>query len=79
DRGLVAAPMFHCAELHCNFLPRVHFGATNVIIHHFEPKKVLQVIEREKISVFFAAPTMWNMILQEDYAAFDRSSLRVGL
>ncbi|MCA0989795.1 fatty acid--CoA ligase [Pseudalkalibacillus hwajinpoensis] len=79
DRGLVAAPMFHCAELHCNFLPRVHFGATNVIIHHFEPRKVLQVIEREKISVLFAAPTMWNMILQEDYAAFDRSSLRVGL
>lgn len=79
DRGLVAAPMFHCAELHCNFLPRVHFGATNIIIHHFEPKKALQVIESEKISVFFAAPTMWNMILQEDYSAFDRSSLRVGL
>ncbi|MCA0172471.1 fatty acid--CoA ligase [Bacillus sp. RAR_GA_16] len=79
DRGLVAAPMFHCAELHCNFLPRVHFGATNVIIHHFEPKKVLEVIESEKISVFFAAPTMWNMILQEDFSMFDRSSLRVGL
>ncbi|MGE6204893.1 fatty acid--CoA ligase [Guptibacillus hwajinpoensis] len=79
DRGLVAAPMFHCAELHCNFLPRVHFGAANVIVHHFEPKKVLEVIQNEKISVFFAAPTMWNMILQEDYAKYDRSSLRVGL
>ena len=79
DRGLVAAPMFHCAELHCNFLPRVHFGATNVIIHHFEPKKVLEIIQNEKISVLFAAPTMWNMILQEDLSLYDRSSLRVGL
>ncbi len=33
DRGLVAAPLNHAAELHCFFLPRVHIGATNVIIH----------------------------------------------
>lgn len=79
DRGLVVAPMFHCAELHCSFLPRVHFGATNVILHHFEPKKVLETIHNEKISLLFAAPTMWNMILQEDYSRYDRSSLRVGL
>ncbi|KMM39026.1 fatty acid--CoA ligase [Guptibacillus hwajinpoensis] len=79
DRGLVVAPMFHCAELHCSFLPRVHFGATNVILHHFDPKKVLETVENEKISLFFAAPTMWNMILQEDYSRYDRSSLRVGL
>ncbi|WP_347552755.1 fatty acid--CoA ligase [Pseudalkalibacillus hwajinpoensis] len=79
DRGLVVAPMFHCAELHCNFLPRVHFGAANIILHHFEPRKVLETIQEEKITVFFAAPTMWNMILQEDLSLYDRSSLRVGL
>ncbi|MGP4078459.1 fatty acid--CoA ligase [Pseudalkalibacillus sp. R45] len=79
DRGLVAAPMFHCAELHCCFLPRVHVGATNVIIHHFDPQQVLQVIDHEKISVFFGAPTMWNMMLQQDLSAYDISSLRLGL
>lgn len=79
DIGLVAAPMFHCAELHCNFLPRVHFGAVNVILHHFEPKKVLETIQEEKVSIFFGAPTMWNMILQEDLALYDISSLRIGL
>ena len=26
DTGLVTAPMFHCAELHCAFLPRIHVG-----------------------------------------------------
>ncbi|MBD1383368.1 fatty acid--CoA ligase [Metabacillus arenae] len=79
DRGLVAAPMFHCAELHCCFLPRVHVGANNVIIHHFEPKQVLQIIEDENITVMFGAPTMWNMILQEKLDHYNISSLRVGL
>ncbi|WP_377889852.1 fatty acid--CoA ligase [Alkalihalobacillus sp. R86527] len=79
DIGLVAAPMFHCAELHCNFLPRVHFGAVNVILHHFEPQKVLEAIQEEKVSIMFGAPTMWNMMLQEDLSSYDISSLRLGL
>jgi long-chain acyl-CoA synthetase len=79
ERGLVTAPMFHCAELHCCFLPRVHAGATNIILHHFDPKEVLEVIEQEKVTILFAAPTMWNMLLQERLEDYDLSSLRVGL
>ncbi|MBB6454113.1 acyl-CoA synthetase (AMP-forming)/AMP-acid ligase II [Salirhabdus euzebyi] len=79
DRGLASAPMFHCAELHCCFLPRVQAGATTVITHHFEPKEVLQIIQDEKISVMFGAPTMWNMMLQENLSAYNLSSLRSGL
>ncbi|WP_411334590.1 fatty acid--CoA ligase [Metabacillus indicus] len=79
DRGLVAAPMFHCAELHCCFLPRVQVGGSNVILHHFEPELVLQLMEEEKITVFFGAPTMWNMMLQEKIENYDLSSLRLGL
>ena len=79
DRGLIVAPMFHCAELHCFFLPRVHIGASNVIMHQFQPSQVLQVIEQEKITKFFAAPTMWNMLLQEDVDKYDISSLNLGL
>ena len=79
DVGLVTGPMFHCAELHCAFLPRIHMGAKNVILHSFDPKKVLQLIEEEKITKFFAAPTMWNMLLQEDLDKYDISSLKLGL
>jgi long-chain acyl-CoA synthetase len=79
DNGLVAAPMFHCAELHCCFLPRVHVGAKNVILHHFDPKKVLQVISDEKITKLFAAPTMWNMLLQEELENYNLDSLLLGL
>lgn len=79
DRGLVTAPMFHCAELHCCFLPRVHVGASNIIVHHFDPKQVLRVIQDEKITLFFGAPTMWNMLLQEELENYDISTLRLGL
>lgn len=79
DNGLVGAPMFHCAELHCNFLPRVHVGAKSTIMHQFNPKKALEIIEQEKITKFFAAPTMWNMIIQEDLEAYNLESLKIGL
>ncbi|USK53154.1 fatty acid--CoA ligase [Cytobacillus solani] len=79
DNGLVTAPMFHCAELHCAFLPRVHVGAKNTILHHFEPKQVLQLITEEKITKFFAAPTMWNMLLQENFDEYQQDSLTLGL
>ncbi len=71
--------MFHRAELHCSFLPRVHAGAKNVIIHHFETKEILLAIQEEKIITLFAAPTMWNMLLQEDLENYSLSSLRIGL
>lgn len=77
DRGLCAAPLNHSAELHCLFLPRVHIGACNVLLHHFDPQQVLSAIAQEKISVMFGAPTMLNMLLQLSYQEFDLSSLRL--
>ncbi|CAH0347641.1 fatty acid--CoA ligase [Bacillus sp. CECT 9360] len=79
DVGLITAPMFHCAELHCAFLPRVHVGAKNVILHQFNPRKVLELIEEEEITKFFAAPTMWNMLLQENLEEYNLKSLTLGL
>ncbi|MDQ0272299.1 fatty acid--CoA ligase [Cytobacillus purgationiresistens] len=79
DNGLVTAPMFHCAELHCAFLPRVHIGAKNTILHQFDAKKVLELIHHEKITKLFAAPTMWNMLLQEDLNQYNLESLDTGL
>ncbi|UOR10916.1 long-chain-fatty-acid--CoA ligase [Halobacillus amylolyticus] len=79
DRGLTVAPMFHCAELHCTFLPRVMMGASTVILHHFDAKEMIQTIREEQISTLFAAPTMWNMILQEKFSKRDFETFRQGL
>lgn len=79
ERGLSVAPMFHCAELHSAFLPRILMGGSNIIMHHFDPKELIKTIKEEKISFFFAAPTMWYMMLREDLSQADFSSLRAGL
>ncbi|SFJ86509.1 fatty acid--CoA ligase [Thermoflavimicrobium dichotomicum] len=79
DRGLSAAPLYHCAELHCMFIPRVHVGATNILLHHFDPILVLETIQDEQVTVTFGAPTMWNMMLNEDLSSYRLSSLRLGL
>ncbi|MYL29560.1 long-chain-fatty-acid--CoA ligase [Halobacillus halophilus] len=79
DRGLTAAPIFHCAELHCAFFPRVMVGASNVLVHHFDAAEVIGTVREEQITTFFAAPTMWNMMLQEDFSHEDFSTLRQGL
>lgn len=77
DVGLCAAPLNHSAEIHCFFLPRVHIGACNVISHVFNPIETMEIIQKERISVLFAAPTMWNMVLQSNYQDYDLTSLRL--
>ncbi|MFG6121368.1 fatty acid--CoA ligase [Thalassobacillus sp. B23F22_16] len=79
ERGLSVAPMFHCAELHCAFFPRVMMGGKNILMHHFDPKPLIQTVKEEAITTFFAAPTMWNMMLQEDLSDADFTSLNKGL
>ncbi len=77
--GLSALPLYHCAELHANLLPRVHVGATSVVHHEFDPVAVLRAIEEHEVTQLFAAPTAWNALAQvaPDVDA-DPSTLEIG-
>lgn len=78
DIGLSVAPLNHTAELHTSYIPRVHVGASNVILRQFDAEEVLRSIEEEKISHMFAAPTMVNMMLNvSHFDSYDLSSLRL--
>ena len=80
DSGLSAFPLYHCAELQANLFPRVHVGATSVIHHDFDPVRALQAIEAHDLTLFFAAPTGWNALLQAaEQVDADVSSMRLGL
>lgn len=80
DVGLSAFPLYHCAELQAALFPRIQLGATNVIHYDFDPVAVLEAIDKHGVTLFFAAPTGWNALLQaaEEVEA-DVSSLRLGL
>lgn len=79
DVGLVIAPMFHCAELHCCIIPRVQAGASSVIMHQFDPQAALDTVEKEKVTVMFAVPTMWSMMTDLDGADTKVKTLQRGL
>jgi len=78
DVGLSVAPLNHTAELHTSFLPRLQAGATQVLQRRFDAGEALRLVESERVTHFFAAPTMVGMMLNHpELPARDLSSLRL--
>ena len=77
DRYLVMAPMFHAAGT-VAVLGCVALGATQVTVPAFDPALVLDTIERERVTVTLAVPTMLAAMCEEQQRApRDASSLRL--
>jgi len=77
DIYLNVFPMFHTGGLFVYTLPQVIFGGTTIFVHEFNPEQVLELLEREKVSIFAAVPTMYQMLTQADnWEQVDLSSLR---
>ncbi|HPQ44309.1 MAG TPA: long-chain-fatty-acid--CoA ligase [Syntrophales bacterium] len=77
DRILHVAPLFHAAELTLYLNPGTYLGSTHVIMRDFIPDKVLEQIEKEKITQFFGAPVMYSfMMMAPDFEKYDLSSIR---
>jgi fatty-acyl-CoA synthase len=77
DIYLNVFPMFHTGGLFVYTLPQVIFGGTTILLRQFEPARVLELIEREKVTIFGGVPTMYQMMTQaENWAQADLSSLR---
>jgi len=43
DVGVSVMPLYHNAELDCELLARINVGATSVILHDFDARRVLEV------------------------------------
>jgi len=73
DRVLAALPLYHTAQLHCFLMPQLLLGAHNTLLEAPDPATVLAVIEAERITAFFAPPTVWIALLR--HPDFDRRDL----
>ncbi|MBI3164175.1 MAG: long-chain fatty acid--CoA ligase [Chloroflexi bacterium] len=62
DVYLNVFPMFHTGGLFVYTLPQVIFGGTTILIRAFNPAQVLNLLEREKVTIFAAVPTMYQML-----------------
>jgi fatty-acyl-CoA synthase len=77
DIYLCVFPLFHAGGLFAYMSSQVVFGNTSVLTRQFDPAQVLELIEREKVTVFGAVPTMYQMMTQAtNWEEADLSSLR---
>ena len=80
DVVLGALPLFHSFGQTCAMNVATAAGATLTLIPRFDPLKALQMIERDRVTVFEGVPTMYNAMLavpEEARAGLDLSSLRL--
>ncbi|MDR3539082.1 MAG: fatty acyl-CoA synthetase [Acetobacteraceae bacterium] len=76
DRALAALPLYHTAQMHAFTMPQLLVGGCTFLIEAPAPAQVLELIERERITSFFAPPTVWISLLRHpDFAARDLGSL----
>ena len=70
-------PLFHCFGLTCGLNAAVLNGACLTLVPRFDATKALEVIGRDKVTVFEGVPTMYaGMLHVEDPGSYDVSSLR---
>ncbi len=77
DIVLNVFPLFHAGGLFCYWSSQVVLGGTTVQVRQFDPVQVLDLIEREHVTVFAGVPTMYQMLPQAaNWERADLSSLR---
>jgi fatty-acyl-CoA synthase len=80
DRLCLCVPLFHCFGCVIGVLGAFTHGACLCAVEWFEPRRVLETIERERCTAVYGVPTMFLAELEEpDFERFDLSSLRTGI
>jgi acyl-CoA synthetase (AMP-forming)/AMP-acid ligase II len=80
DRLCIPVPFFHCFGCVLGVLAAVSVGATMVPVVQFDPKEVLETVEKEKCTGLHGVPTMFIAELNHpEFETFDLSSLRTGI
>jgi long-chain acyl-CoA synthetase len=71
-------PLFHVFGLTCGLNASVISGATLTLLPRFDPAAALEMIGREKVTIFEGVPTMYSALLHSPArATADVSSLRL--
>jgi fatty-acyl-CoA synthase len=76
-RALVTAGMNHIGGLSTSSMPVLADGGTLIVLDEFNPKRMLECIEKYQVNLAFSIGTMWNSVVKEDLSAYDLSSLQV--
>jgi len=71
-------PLFHAFGQTCALNAAVSAGACLTLLPRFDPGKVLEIIQRDRVTVFDGVPTMYAALLgHPDRSRYDVGSLRM--
>jgi long-chain acyl-CoA synthetase len=71
-------PLFHVFGLTCGLNTAIAAGATLTLLPRFDPTKALEILERDRVTIFEGVPTMYGALLNHPRRAeYDVAALRV--
>jgi len=77
DVTITHTPMFHTGGLLVYTIPLLTLGGSVVIMRQWHPDAMLELIERERVTMFFCVPTQYQQLLQSPrFATTDFSHVR---
>ena len=73
-----ALPLFHAFGQTCALNASVYSGSCLSLLPRFDPGQALEILHRDRVTVFVGVPTMYTALLHHpDRERFDTTSLRI--
>ncbi len=73
---LLSVPFFHATGCHSVLVANLAAGGEIVIMHRWDAERALQLIERERVTIFGGVPAMaWQVLEHPDFERYDLSSV----
>ena len=77
NANLLSVPLFHATGCHALLVTNTAAGGKLVMMHHFDPERALELIERERITIFGGVPAMVMQVIDSpNFAKRDTSSVQ---
>jgi long-chain acyl-CoA synthetase len=74
---LLSVPLFHATGCHSILVANTAAGNKLVMMHHWDPERALELIERERITTFGGVPAMVMQVIDSpSFSRRDTSSVR---
>jgi len=79
DVNINALPLFHCAQRDVFLTPCLWVGSTNILLFQADPVSIMDNVQKHKITMLFAPPTVWISLLRHPlFDKYDLSSVKKG-
>jgi long-chain acyl-CoA synthetase len=77
NSNLLSVPLFHATGCHSILVANTASGGKLVMMRRWNPERALELIERERVTMFGGVPTMaWQVLNSPDFDRRDTSSVR---